>query len=77
MKLTTPRIIEAIAFILITAGINYEIVIGGDVGLFAITGGSILALYGDMRYRVGKLEGKMELISKSVKVIMDNNKGEK
>ena len=70
-----PAIIEIIAFIFITAGINYEIIIGGEIGLFAITGGSVLALYGDMRYRVGKLEGKMELMSKSMRVIMDNNKG--
>jgi len=69
-----PLIIEILAFILLTAGINYEIVIGGEIGLFVITGGSVLALYGDMRYRVGKLEGKMELISKSMKVIMNNNK---
>lgn len=77
MKPTTPLIIEIIAFILITAGINYEIVIGGDFGWLAIAGGSILVAYGDMRYRVGKLEGKMELISKNMKVIMDNNKVKK
>ena len=66
-----PLIIEIIAFILITTGINYEIVIGGDVGWLSICGGGILAAYGDTRYRVGKLEGKMELISKNMKVIMD------
>lgn len=74
MKPSTPLIIEIIAFILITVGINYELVVGGDVGWLSICGGGILVAYGDMRYRVGKLEGKMELISKSVKVIMDNNK---
>lgn len=70
-----PLIIEIIAFILISIGINYEIIIGGDVGWLSICGGGILVAYGDMRYRVGKLEGKMELISKSMKVIMNNNKG--
>jgi len=69
-----PFIIEIIAFILISIGINYEIVVGGEIGLFVITGGSVLALYGDMRYKIGKLEGKMELISRNMKVIMNNNK---
>ena len=77
MNITLPLIIELIAFILLTTGINYEIVIGGEIGLLAITGGSVLVAYGDMRYRIGKLEGKMELISKSMKVIMNNNKREK
>jgi len=77
MKPTTPLIIELIAFILISIGINYEVVIGGDIGLFAITGGSVLALYGDMRYRIGKLEGKMELISKSMRVIMNDREDKK
>jgi len=72
MKRTTPLIIEIIALILISIGINYEVVIGGELGLFAITGGSVLALYGDMRHRIGKLEGTMELISKNMKVIMDD-----
>lgn len=74
MNHTTPLLIEIIAFILIATGLNYEIVIGGDVGWLTIAGGSILVAYGDMRYRLGKLEGKMELISKNMKVIM-NNKG--
>ena len=72
-----PLIIEIIAFTLITIGINYEIIIGGDVGWLSICGGGILVAYGDMRYRIGKLEGKMELISKNMRVIMNNNKGEK
>lgn len=76
MKDSTPLIIEIIAFILITTGINYEMVIGGDFGWLTIAGGSILVAYGDMRYRMGKLEGKMELISKSVKVIMGDKKVE-
>jgi len=29
--------------------------------------------YGDLRGKIGKLEGKMELISKDLKVIMANN----
>ena len=29
--------------------------------------------YGDLRAKIGKLEGKMELISKDIKVIMDYN----
>jgi len=29
--------------------------------------------YGDLRAKIGKLEGKMELISKDIKVIMANN----
>lgn len=29
--------------------------------------------YGDLRGKIGKLEGKMDLISKNLKVIMDNN----
>ena len=77
MKATIPLIIEIIALILITTGINYEIVIGGDFGWLSIAGGSILVAYGDMRHRMGKLEGKMELISKNMKVIMNNKKGEK
>ncbi|GAI73943.1 unnamed protein product [marine sediment metagenome] len=62
---------------MITAGINYEIVIGGEVGWVTIVIGGVLAAYGDMRYRVGKLEGQMGLISRNVKVIMNNNKVEK
>lgn len=77
MKPTTPLIIELIAFIFITIGVNYEIVIGGDIGWISIVTGGILASYGDTRYRLGKLEGKMELISKDVRVVMNNNKGEK
>jgi len=72
MNRNTPFIIRLIAFILIATGINYEIIVGGEIGLFAITGGSILIAYGDMRSRVGKLEGKMELISKNMKVIMNH-----
>ena len=75
MKPTLPLIIEIIALILITTGINYEIVVGGDFGWLTIAGGSILAAYGDMRHRMGKLEGKMELISKNMKVIMDGKGG--
>lgn len=77
MKRTTPLIIEIIAFILITTGINYEIVVGGDFGWLAIAIGSVVASYGDIRYRIGKLEGKMELISKNMKVIMNNKEGKK
>jgi len=71
-----PLIIEIIAFILISIGINYEVIIGGDFGWLTIAGGSILVAYGDMRYRMGKLEGKMDLISKSMRVIM-NGRGDK
>ena len=75
MNHNTPLIIEVIAFILISIGINYEIVIGGDAGWLTICGGGILVAYGDIRYRVGKLEGKMDLISKSMKVIMNHKEG--
>ena len=74
MKPSTPLIIEIIAFIFISIGINYEIVVGGDVGWLTICSGGILVAYGDMRYRIGKLEGKMELISKNMRVIMDKEK---
>ena len=37
----------------------------------AIAGG---IAYGDLRAKIGKLEGKMELISKDLKVIMSNNR---
>ena len=67
MKPTTPFIIEIIAFILITTGINYEIIIGGDFGWLTICSGGILVAYGDMRYRIGKLEGKMDVIMNKVK----------
>lgn len=70
MKL--PITIEIIALILITTGINYEIIVGGDGGWLAIAIGSVVASYGDIRYRLGKLEGKMELISKNMKIIMNN-----
>lgn len=75
MNHNTPLIIEVIAFILISIGINYEVVIGGDVGWLTICSGGILVAYGDIRYRVGKLEGKMDLISKSMKVIIDHKEG--
>lgn len=45
-----------------------ELILG--VGGIAI-GGAIA--YGDIRYRLGKLEGKMDLISKNLIVIMKNN----
>jgi len=45
-----------------------ELILG--VGGMAI-GGAIA--YGDIRYRLGKLEGKMDLISKNLIVIMKNN----
>lgn len=35
-------------------------------------GGAIA--YGDLRAKIGKLEGKMDLISKNLTVIMNNNK---
>jgi len=45
-----------------------EVIIGGvGAGLL----GAIA--YGDLRAKIGKLEGKMELISKDIKVIMYNN----
>jgi len=40
------------------------------IGVFAV-GGAIA--YGDIRYRIGKLEGKMDLISKNLTVIMNNS----
>ena len=47
-----------------------ETIIG--IGGMAI-GGAIA--YGDLRAKIGKLEGKMDLISKNLRVIMlDNNK---
>lgn len=30
--------------------------------------------YGDIRYRIGKLESKMDLIYKNITIIMDNNR---
>lgn len=30
--------------------------------------------YGDIRYRLGKLEGKMDLISNNITLYMNNNK---
>ena len=41
------------------------------VGSFAI-GGAIA--YGDLRAKIGKLEGQMQLISQNLTVIMNNNK---
>ena len=40
-------------------------------GAGAAIGGAIA--YGDLRAKIGKLEGKMELISRDIKVIMMNN----
>jgi len=37
----------------------------------AIAGG---LAYGDLRAKIGKLEGKMDMISKNLTVIMNNNK---
>ena len=45
----------------------------GIIGI-GIAGG---VAYGDLRAKVGKLEGKMELISKDIKVIMANNGNKK
>ena len=42
------------------------------IGLAGMAAGGALA-YGDLRAKIGKLEGKMELISKDLKVIMLNN----
>lgn len=39
-----------------------------------VTAGMVGAIaYGDLRGKIGKLEGKMELISRDIKVIMKNN----
>jgi len=39
-----------------------------------VTAGAAGAIaYGDLRGKIGKLEGKMELISRDIKVIMKNN----
>jgi len=40
---------------------------------FATAGVAGALAYGDLRGKIGKLEGKMELISKDIKVIMKNN----
>jgi len=40
---------------------------------FATAGVTGALAYGDLRAKIGKLEGKMELISKDLKVIMLNN----
>jgi len=45
-----------------------ETIIG--IGGMAVAGG---LAYGDLRAKIGRLEGKMELISKDLKVIMLNN----
>lgn len=37
----------------------------------AIVGGAIA--YGDLRAKIGKLEGKIDLITNSMKMIMKNN----
>jgi len=42
------------------------------IGLGSMAVGGALA-YGDLRAKIGRLEGKMELISKDLKVIMLNN----
>jgi len=43
------------------------------IGLAGMAAGGALA-YGDLRAKLGKLEGKMELISKNLTVIINNNK---
>jgi len=45
----------------------------GIIGI-GIAGG---VAYGDLRAKVGKLEGQMELISKDVKVILNNGQTKK
>lgn len=42
------------------------------LGLGGMAIGGAIA-YGDIRYRLGKLEGKMDLISQNLTVIMKNN----
>jgi len=42
------------------------------IGIGGMAIGGALA-YGDLRAKIGRLEGKMELISKDLKVIMLNN----
>ena len=43
------------------------------LGLAGMAVGGALA-YGDLRAKIGKLEGKMDLISRNLTVIMNNNK---
>lgn len=45
------------------------------VGAGIAVGGAIA--YGDLRAKIGKLEGKMELISKDIKVILNNSNNKK
>lgn len=40
------------------------------IGAAVVAGG---IAYGDLRYQIGKLKGKMELIETGLKVIIDNN----
>lgn len=42
------------------------------IGLGGMAVGGAIA-YGDLRAKIGRLEGKMELISKNVTIIMNNN----
>ena len=42
------------------------------IGLAGMAAGGALA-YGDLRAKIGKLEGKMDMISKSLTVIINNN----
>ena len=41
---------------------------------FATAGVTGAIAYGDLRAKIGKLEGKMDLISRNLTVIMNNNK---
>jgi len=43
------------------------------LGLAGMAAGGALA-YGDLRAKIGRLEGKMDLISRNLTVIMNNNK---
>lgn len=43
------------------------------LGLASMAVGGALA-YGDLRAKIGRLEGKMDLISRNLTVIMNNNK---
>lgn len=44
---------------------------------FATAGIAGALAYGDLRAKIGKLEGKMDLISKDMKVILYNNNKKK
>jgi len=43
------------------------------IGLGSMAVGGALA-YGDLRAKIGRLEGKMDMISKNLTVIINNNK---